>query len=173
MVVNDSSSDEDLMVAYQDGNGEAFRLLYLRHSPRVYGYLLSSLKERSLADDVLQNTFFKLHRTRFQYSAEFQFEPWLFAISRNVLIDYIRKKERGNAADLEASQVTAFSELTTESEIDLDVLPEQQKAAVEMRYRDDLDFDEIARRLETSPANVRQLVSRAVKRLRTSRSRRK
>src|SRR5476649_2776842 len=87
-------TDEELMALYQNGDEQAFGMLYARHSGRVYGFLVNSLKDKALADDVFQSTFMKLHRARSTYDPSFPFIPWLFTVCRGVMIDHIRKAGR-------------------------------------------------------------------------------
>lgn len=167
MAVAEHSSDEELMQAYQDGADGAFDLLYARYSSRVYGYLMNRLKNPSWADDVLQATFLKLHQSREQYRKSLPFAPWLFTICKSAMIDSTRKTARTKevldsaAVDSAVSPATHFDT----PEIPVQQLPERERAAIQMRYGDDLPFDEIARRLQTSPANARQILSRAVRSL--------
>lgn len=160
-------SDEELMHAYQQGNDSAFEILYRRHSAKVYGYLKGRLKDQAFADDVFQATFMKLHQKRSHYDSSFPFTPWLFTVCRSAMVDAIRKKKR-IIEDLNAEAVEkATAEAGAEKPVlpDMSALPETQRQAVELRYSQELSFDEIAKRLETSPANVRQLLSRAMKKL--------
>jgi RNA polymerase sigma-70 factor (ECF subfamily) len=165
MMGDNGSTDEDLMRAYQNGSEDAFRLLFERHSGKVYGFLLARLKDRAQADDVFQNTFLKLHQTRTHYDPAFPFSPWLFTVCKSVMVDYIRKQKRVLEDELDENQIVV-PDTVPNFAIDLGGLPQQQQQAIDLRFREDLDFDEIAKRLETSPANARQLLSRGIKRLR-------
>lgn len=168
-------SDETLMKAYQGGDYASFRVLYDRHSARVYGYLTSKLRDRAQVDDVFQATFLKLHHSRNRYDPSFPFTPWLYTVCRSVLLDHLRAKAR-NIEDASEQQVLeaiadqpadvgeGHPEITIESLVAAGI-PENQKAALLMRYRDDLPFEEIATALNTSPTNVRQMISRGVRRL--------
>ncbi|MBI3555979.1 MAG: RNA polymerase sigma factor [Deltaproteobacteria bacterium] len=165
-------SDEELMVLYQRGDEASFGVLYARHSGRVYGFLMNSLRDKPMADDVFQATFMKLHRARSSYDPCFPFVPWLFTVCRGVMIDSIRKAGRIHE-DLDLEAVERAQARGQDQEQDalpelpnLASLPAAQRKAVELRYGQELSFDEIAGRLDTSPLNVRQLVSRAIKKLR-------
>lgn len=138
----------------------------MRHSAKIYGYLTNRLKSRPLTDDVFQSTFLKLHQTRNSYDKNLPFLPWLFTICRSVMIDSIRKKQRiqEDINSVAVEQATAREIEHTELP-NLDVLSQSQKQAIELRYGRDLSFEEIAIRLQTSPVNVRQLLSRAIKKL--------
>lgn len=168
MVLNESVSDEELMQAYQDGVDGAFELLFKRHSSRVYGFLMNYLKNRVQADDVFQATFLKLHQARRHYDPSFPFAPWLFTVCRSVLTDHERKRGR-NREDSNEELISSVADQRTfeiQPAIELEALPANQRVAIELRYQDELKFEEIAQRLETSPSNVRKLVSRGIKTLR-------
>jgi RNA polymerase sigma-70 factor (ECF subfamily) len=161
-------ADEELMTAYQLGNDRAFSMLYSRYSAKVYGFLKGRLHDQGAVDDVFQATFLKLHSARSRYNASFPFAPWLFTICRNALLDFFRKKAR-NQEDLNevAISLVVVEEKPEPIAVpDFSALPNTQRQALELRYGSDLPFEEIAKRLETSPANVRQLVSRAIRKLR-------
>lgn len=157
-------------MAYQAGHEGAFRSLYDRYSSKVYGFLSAKLRDRALADDVFQAAFLKLHQNRDKYDSNFPFAPWLFTVCRSAMLDTLRSRSRTarteelnpvameNAVAAPAPEAVALP--------DLGSLPANHREALELRYVQELSFDEIANRLETSPQNSRQLVSRAVKKLR-------
>lgn len=157
------------MGAYQQGSDKAFAVLYARHSAKVYGYLMNNLKDRVSADDVFQAIFMKLHKARLHYDPSFPFLPWLFTVCKSVMVDSLRKAKTVYEDLDEAAVEQAVAEIPVERpELpDMTGLPEAQRKALELRYSQDLSFEEISKRLETSPANVRQLISRGLKRLRT------
>lgn len=159
-------SDEELMIAYQLGEAEAFEELYSRHSPKVLGYLRKKVKSEALANDISQSTFFKLHRNRGRYDAAYPFLPWLFTICRSELLDALKKPHLSHETLSAELPETACEELASPGSVSLVQLPENQRKAVEMRYQHDFSFEEIAASLETSPANARQLISRAIRSLR-------
>lgn len=173
MVFDESSSDEVLMQAYQNGDNRAFELLFQRHSSRVYGFLLNQLKDRAQADDVFQGTFLKLHKARRHYDPSFPFGPWLFTVCKSVLVDHFRRKGR-NREDLREDLIAAAVDERTQEKsgpaVSLEGLPANQRVAIELRFGDELSFEAIAKKLETSPANVRQLVSRGIQKLRSLRA---
>jgi RNA polymerase sigma-70 factor (ECF subfamily) len=164
---DETRTDEGLMLAYQRGDEEAFRVLYGRYSARVYGYLRLKLKARSTVDDAFQTVFLKLHQFRSRYDPALPFAPWLFTISRNVTGDIFRAQAH-DMEDLSAfgvGQMPAMERPATPGLPDLGSLAPEQQQALRLRFGQDLSFDEIAKQLRTSPANVRQLVSRAVRKL--------
>lgn len=166
-------TDERLMAAYIKGDVGAFQALYQRHRARVLGYLVSRLPSQEEAEDVFQEVFEKLHRYRFRYHEEVPFLAWLFTIARNATIDHLRRQ------GVRADQLTNLSEKieraadTTEAPLEIaDAIAElasltpQQREALALRFNHGMTFADIAARMTLTPANARQIVSRALKRLR-------
>ena len=162
-------SDEELMEMYQAGTEEALQVLYRRHSDKVYGFLRSKVWNDERAAELFQETFLKLHRSKHLYNKSLPALPWIFSITRSVLIDGLRidKKAKRDgeyqhepAAQLEQRALSEVTELFSR-------LPEKQRQAVEMRFIDEKTFEEIASRLETTSQNARKLVSRAIAKLKT------
>jgi len=84
----------ELMERYVDGDAHAFRELYALVAPRLLGYLMKMAKSRALADDLLQQTFFKVHRARAAYVRGADPVPWIYAIAHRTFIDEVRKHKR-------------------------------------------------------------------------------
>jgi len=166
--------DEELMEMYKMGEQLAFEILFLRHSGRVMGFLCKRMRSEKEAQDVLQEAFFKLHRSKHQYDGTLPFSPWLFSIARTVWLDYLKKKKLD--ASVEHATLELIPSAINESEISengldlglLEVLPPNQKQAISLRVYDDATFEEIASRLATTPENARQLISRGLKRLKNT-----
>ena len=169
-------SDEDLMELYKLGNSVAFDILFQRNSGAVLGYIRRRISKDKDAQDILQDVFLKLHRSKHQYDRTLPFSPWLFSIARSVWLDCIKKKNLEYATDSEVVENRINLNAKNESGyniespgVDLKVLnqlPDPQRAAVSLRVIDDATFDQIALKLSTSPENARQLVSRGLKKLR-------
>ena len=153
------------MLAYQLGDENAFRELYSRHSNRVFGFLRSKVRDDVKARDIFQATFLKLHNSRAKYNPTFPFTPWLFTICRNELLDALKKEKR--SIEDSVAQVPEQPNMVPESQADLAILNTSQQQALKMRFGDNSSFEEIAQALNTSPANARQIVSRAVRALRS------
>lgn len=160
------------MALYQTGDVAAFETLYLRHSGRVFAFLQRKTSPQS-AGDILQEIFLKLHRSRHQYSVQYPFLPWLFAITRNALVDFVRLNEtkvaQGSVAEIElhAESSQPSAAWTDELTAALKTLPANQRRAIELRYLSDWTFAQIAADMKTSPINARQVISRGIKKLRS------
>lgn len=163
-------SDEELMTLYQSGDYTGFECLYERHSGRVFQYLKGKVSLEA-AQDLVQETFLKVHRSRDQYQPQYPFLPWLFTVARNSLHDFLK------SADQKVIRIGVDSDALPEklppvtSEYDLSAalsgLPHVQRRAIELRYMNEWSFEKIAEEMNTTPENTRQIVSRGIKRIRS------
>ena len=152
-----SMSGAELMTLYQRRDIEAFNCLYDKYKSRVYGYLDKRVNKRTEVDEIFQDVFLRLHHSRSRYKSEFPFEPWLFTVLRNSLIDYYRKsRKEHHDVPLDNLEIPP-SALQVEDKHNLDgLLPKNadltknQRQAIELRYGEDFSFEEIAHRLETT-----------------------
>lgn len=159
------------MLAYQKGDAHAFEALYRRHHGRVYGYMKKRVQTVMLAEDLLQNVFFKLHQSRAQYDSRFPFLPWLFVICRSTLIDHQRRGYRvdqGQAVPLEEEHLVSRDPAPADfhQEDIIGTLSRAEQQLVQWRYEDDLPFKEIAERLGVSENTASQRLSRIIRHLR-------
>jgi RNA polymerase sigma-70 factor (ECF subfamily) len=88
------TEEAELMQRYCDGDAAAFRELYAVLAPRLLGYLMKMTRERALADDLLQQTFLKVHRARAAYVRGADPVPWIYSIAHRTFIDETRKRKR-------------------------------------------------------------------------------
>ncbi|MBL6990417.1 MAG: sigma-70 family RNA polymerase sigma factor [Bacteriovoracaceae bacterium] len=166
-------TDKLLMRDYQNGDFGAFDAIYDRHKAKVYAYIRSKLKAQNI-DEVFQEVFLKFHRFRMNYKEKYPFLPWLFTLTKNVIVDYLRResKHQNNVTfTTDTHDIHAIPRPTStdfqDAEVLVGKLNKNQKKAVEMRFSDDFSFEEIAMELKTTPSNARQLVSRAIKRMKS------
>ncbi len=162
-------SDEELMARYQLGSEQAFSVLYDRHSPKVYAFIKKRVLNQERAAEVFQEVFVKLHRSKHLYNTTLPYLPWLFSVTRTVVLDSVKSQKKISAEVLEADFDHYEGEKNENQVLDLSphlaVLPPVQREVIELRYVNEKTFEEIASILETSPVNARQLLSRGIKRL--------
>jgi RNA polymerase sigma-70 factor (ECF subfamily) len=155
-------TDEELVVMYVNGNNEAFDELLTRHQHSLYSYILYTVRDNGLAEDIFQDTFMKAIITIQQgkYTESGKFKAWINRIARNLIIDHFRQKKSENTISNDAYEVDLFNnpslcDETVESKMVrtqvlndvrmlVDRLPDNQKEVVEMRYYKELSFKEIA-----------------------------
>src|SRR5437763_16132110 len=82
------------MGRYCDGDREAFHRLYALIAPRILSYLTGLAGERALAEDLLQQTFLKLHQARSVYVRDADPVPWIYTIAHRVCLDELRRRGR-------------------------------------------------------------------------------
>ena len=164
----------ELMVRYCDGDAGAFRELYALVSPRLYGYLVKLSRHRSVASDLLQYTFMKVHRARAAYIRGADPLPWIYAIAYRTFIDEVRqqRRDRVNLAalrDLEASDESY--DATGDERVDaalsaLARLPHDQRQAVVLTKLEGKSLVEAAEIAGTSVTAMKVRAHRGYKALR-------
>jgi RNA polymerase sigma-70 factor (ECF subfamily) len=165
----------ELMARYQDGDASAFRELYALVAPRLLGYLMKMAREKAVADDLLQQTFLKVHRARAAYVRGADPLPWIYSIAHRTFIDESRKVKRAvvRVADDEVPEVSAgldgeSAERRDEPRVDPELakaaldalaqLPEQQREAVVLTK---LDGKTVAEAAEIAGTTVGAMKVRA------------
>jgi RNA polymerase sigma factor (sigma-70 family) len=157
----------------------AFRTLYDRYAERIYGFHLSRSRDADAAHDLTAETFAQawLARTRFRDEAGGSAAPWLFGIAKHVLSASVRRGRLERAAcerlglrerlDREPAVVEPDATWLEDLDEALDELPWGQREAIRLRFGGDLDYEELALALETTPGAARVRVHRGLTALRT------
>ena len=86
--------DEDLMEYFQAGTEDAFKILFDRYSERLMHYLYSFLGDKKRCEDLLQETYMRVHRNRHSYVRIAKFSTWLYTIAGNLARSEYRKRKR-------------------------------------------------------------------------------
>jgi len=167
-----SAEFEQLMARYQQADPAAVSVLVERLSPQLYRFFASQLGNRADAEDMLQDTWLRIHRVRHTYRAGDPVLPWVYTIARRVRVDNYRKRSRIASRETgvdvlpelparndETSSPRSFDELVA-------TLPESQREVVTMLKVDGLSLEEIARVTSSTTGAVKQKAHRAYERLR-------
>ena len=94
MSVDSSQTDEALMLAFQrQGQANAFNLLYQRYQTQLYRYLLNRLGDHHNTDELFQDIWARIIKTRYEVKSNASFRTWLYTIARNRLIDHYRSNQ--------------------------------------------------------------------------------
>jgi RNA polymerase sigma-70 factor, ECF subfamily len=145
------------MAGYLEGRLDAFDRLYAALAPRIRSYLLGQCRDAALADDLVQETFLQVHRSRRTYQPGRPVTPWVFAIARHVFLMHHRATGRRlrfhdalaadtRAGDLPRDDVRVLAERDAVRRA-LDAVPADQRRAVVMHHVEGWSFAEIAARL--------------------------
>ena len=160
-------SDNELISLYVNGDESALKTLIQRHEKRVFSYILLSVKNRELAEDIFQDTFIKVINTlrSGNYHEEGKFVQWVMRIANNLKIDYFRKMQRmpafetngefdifdiiyGSEPSVEQKMIT--EQLYAEIAEMVKLLPDEQREVLEMRIYQDISFKDIAEMTDVS-----------------------
>ncbi len=172
--------DEDvrLMLEFQRGEDGAFDALFDRWATRLLRFLQRMVKDPAVAEELVQETFLRVHRARKRYSPEAKFSTWLYTIAGNAARNELRRPFRrhvhestdaereGAPLELEASApaidaVVHARRVGDTVEAALSHLPERQRAALWLCAVEGLSYAEIAETLDTTEKSVKALVHRA------------
>jgi RNA polymerase sigma-70 factor, ECF subfamily len=163
-----------LMAQYQRGDFSAATTLIHRISPQLHRFFMAQLVSRSDADDLLQETWLRIHKVRHTYRPGEPVLPWFYAIARHVRVDHYRKAIRISTREQrleEISSVAAADPAEPDHLRDnlaelLAPLPESQREVIEMLKVTGMTLEEVARATSSSVGSVKQKVHRAYKKLR-------
>lgn len=172
-----ATPDEILMAAYQAGNEAAFNELFERYSGRVYGFLVRRVGDRSLADDLYQEVFLRLHRARAAYDSHRPFRAWLFGIVHNLVTDTYRTRGRTPAIvadealerhgdDRSPERIAAARQQTASLSKAMRSLSSDEATVLLLARLEGLSYDDIGLIVGRTPAATKQLAYRALKRVR-------
>ena len=156
-------ADEQLAMAYVQGDNRAFDLLLERNQSRLFAYIMFVVRDRQAADDIFQETFVKII-TKLQlgrYSPTGKFSAWMICIAHNAIMDWFRDRKADRIVEVEdGNDLSNFSggesvepgleDAIVREQVLCDVkrlmegLPAVQREVVHMRYYQQLPFKEIA-----------------------------
>ena len=156
-------SDEELMLAYRDGDAGAFDTLYRRHKGPVYRYMLRQCRDAGVADELFQDVWMNLICARESYTVQAKFTTYIYTMAHNRLIDHYRKHGQAQWVsfdnDSEDAPVVAKPVAAPRDEPErhlavkqqaaellrlLGELPPSQREAFVMQYEGGMSVEEIA-----------------------------
>ena len=156
-------SDEELMLAYRDGDAGAFDTLYRRHKGPVYRYMLRQCRDAGVTDELFQDVWMNLIRARESYTVQAKFTTYIYTMAHNRLIDHYRKHGQAQWVsfdnDSEDAPVVAEPVAAPRDEPErhlavkqqaaellrlLGELPPPQREAFVMQYEGGMSVEEIA-----------------------------
>ena len=169
-------TDEELAMAYIEGNNRAFDLLLQRTQSKLFSYILFVVRDHDKAEDVFQETFVKVitKLNQRKYTTSGKFSAWLMRIAHNVIMDNYREQRAQNI--VEPTQGNDLSNISSKDLLDTNVenryvneqvlsdvkkmmnqLPATQREVVYMRFYQEMSFKEIA---ETTGVSINTSLGR-------------
>ncbi len=162
-------TDETLLRLYMEGDNGAFDVLLGRYESKVFTYLIYSVRNQELAEDLFQDAFMRIITTlrNKRYTETGKFSSWVMRIAHNLVIDHFRQNKGENfiSNDDENFDVLNDSSVAVDDNIEkqmidrqtlrdikalVRMLPEKQREVVLMRFYQDLSFKEIAELTDVS-----------------------
>lgn len=155
-------SDDMLVQAYMEGKDSAFDELLARNQQQLFDFILALTRDKDKADDLFQETFIRaiVKMKDGQYYNQGKFLYWLMRIARNLLIDGVRKQKKEQAVNISDDELLTVidcghlyksredmlvaEELSGHMRQLMDLLPDEQREVVLMRYYQGLQFKDIA-----------------------------
>lgn len=155
---------------------QAFRVLIKEYKERLYWHIRKIVISHDDADDVLQNTFIKVFKGIDNFKQDSKLYSWMYRIATNESITFINKRAKERNTDItqiKQDLVTSLSsdDWFTGDEIQLILqkaiatLPEKQQLVFNMKYFDNMKYDEISRILDTSVGGLKASYFHAVKKI--------
>ena len=176
--------DAELMLRVKDGDGASFGILLEKHRSPVVHFLYRMVQNQSIAEELGQEVFLRVYRSRSTYEATAKFRTWLFRIATHLALNSIRdgKNERSqerlddDSSDMPVRQVSdrkpsVEQSMVYQARLDevrkaIATLPEKQRAAVLMHKYEEMEYSQIAKSLNCSESAVKSLLFRAYETLR-------
>lgn len=172
-VMDSDTNPEVLMVRYQAGDFAAATALIDRIGPQLHRFFRAQFASRADADDLLQETWLRIHRVRHTYRAGEPVLPWFYAIARYVRVDHYRRTMRTTAREQRLEETFSVRQVSPDEpghtdnlEWLLQPLPESQREVIVMLKVAGMSLEEVARATSSSVGSVKQKVHRAYKKLR-------
>ena len=176
------SDDKKLIEEFLEGNEQAFNILVKRHIKPVYNFLFQLSHDRSIIDDLAQETFVKAWKNIKKFDTERSFKAWIFTIAKNTAYDYFKKKKTipfSNFVDDEGNnklenlsddsilldEILDRKEVAKEIEEKLKEIPEKYRIILTLRYKEDFSLQEIAEILKVPYNTVKSGHNRALGKL--------
>jgi RNA polymerase sigma-70 factor (ECF subfamily) len=176
--------DAELMLRVKEGDGASFAVLLEKYRSSVYHFLFRMVQNQPVAEELAQEVFLRVYRSRASYEPTAKFTTWLFRIATHLALNSIRdgKNDRlherldDGSSDMPARQISdarpsVEQRMVYQTRLDevrraVATLPEKQRAAVLMHKYQEMEYSQIAKVLGCSESAVKSLLFRAYETLR-------
>lgn len=183
----EAGSDADVMLRVKTGDESAFAFLVQKYRRPIVGFLYRMCHNPSTAEELAQEVFLRVYRSRETYEASAKFTTWLYRIATNLAVNYARDtrherpevtvrldepdRETGTMPDLADDALTVEEQIVRRERLaairsKVNALPERQRMAVIMHKYQQMDYRQIADVLKLSESATKSLLFRAYETLR-------
>lgn len=176
--------DAELMLRVKEGDGASFGVLLEKHRSSVINFLYRMVQNAAVAEELAQEVFLRVYRSRATYEPTAKFTTWLFRIATHLALNALRdhKNEKfqdrldDDSSEAPARQVSdsrpsveqhmVYQAKLAEVRSAIAALPDKQRAAVLMHKYEEMEYSQIAKVLNCSESAVKSLLFRAYESLR-------
>jgi RNA polymerase sigma-70 factor (ECF subfamily) len=177
--------DAQLMLRVRDGDDDSFRVLLDKHRSPVIRFVYRMVQDQAVAEELTQEVFLRVYRSKATYEPTARFTTWLFRIAMHLALNWLRdgRRERGHqrldgdgdgdtpvreVADRRPTveQHMVYQTRLREVREAIGLLPQKQRAAVLMHKYEEMEYAQIAEALDCSESAVKSLLFRAYESLR-------
>jgi RNA polymerase sigma-70 factor (ECF subfamily) len=183
------TDDAQVMLRVRDGDDAAFNYLVERYRRAMISFMFRMVHNAAIAEDLSQEVFLRVYRSRANYSADAKFTTWLYRIATNLAVNHARDnkherpevkasidavdEETGLSIDVPDSRLNVEQDILRRERLQairkcVEALPERQRMAVMMHKYQEMDYRQIAEVLHLSESATKSLLFRAYETLRES-----
>ena len=171
-------SDSQILSLIQNerSRDKGFRLLVEQYQERLYWHVRRMVVEHEDANDVLQNTFLKVHRSIERFEGKSALYTWLYRIATNEAITFMKKRSKKATAALDDEDNNLSNQLEADEYFDgddilkilqlaLSLIPEKQRIVFQLRYYEEMPYQQMSEVLGTSAGALKASYHHAVKKI--------
>lgn len=175
--IANKNNDLELIKKFKSGDISGFNGIVRKYQQQVYWVIRKMVQDHDEADDLTQEVFIKVHSALKDFREESNLFTWLYRIATNYSINHLKKVKVRNTVSVEmVVEPIESTDKRADEEIDeetrrmylmeaIETLPAQQRAVFNMRYYDQLQYDEIAEILGKSTGGIKANYFHAVKKI--------
>lgn len=174
----EQTDDKELLMLFKEEATKeaAFTKIIKKYQEKLYWHVRRLVVEHEDANDVLQNMFVKVWRSLDNFREDSQLYTWLYRIATNESLTFLQQQKRRRSASLDDEEGILANKLKADQDFDpnklewklqvaIQKLPEKQRAVFNLRYFDEMPYEEMSRVLDTSQGALKASYHHAVKKI--------
>ncbi|WP_111598637.1 RNA polymerase sigma factor [Chitinophaga skermanii] len=174
----DYQNDKEILALYRkEGNKEkGFTIIVQKYTERLYWHIRRLLVDHEDANDVLQNVFIKVWRNLDGFREDSQLYTWLYKIATNECLSFLEQQKRKSVLSLSDVETGLNNKLQADAHFDANKLewklqkaiislPEKQRVVFNLRYYDEMPYEQMSQVLDTSEGALKASYHHAVKKI--------
>lgn len=171
-------SDKELLLQFRDSSSKekGFTAIIKKYQEKLYWHIRRMVVQHEDANDVLQNMFIKVWNGLDNFREDSQLYTWLYRIATNECLTFLEQQKKRSAISLSDDEGVLANKLKAEKNFDsnkiewklqlaMQQLPEKQRLVFNLRYYDEMPYEEMSRILETSEGALKASYHHAVKKI--------